>query len=499
MGKEKRGLTEKRERLVSAKRIGRPCISLDAMDAGKDEMNLVEFPLAGLSARSPAGQSSLVFEDSIWDRSRGQEMHRRLTITGSAEYKLPTPLDDDVILGLIQLSRAQRFQSRQVSFRPVELIRLLGWRPEGRSYDRLEKSLRRWLAVTLYYDNAWWDIVRKAWVDEHFHLIDHVIIRRRARRVGSAERRIAHTATWSIVWNEVVFRSFQAGYLRPLDMKLYRELKSPAAKRMYRFLDKRFYRSNHLEFDLRLFACEHIGFARAYDNGQLKRRLKPAVAELENAGYLEPLSSGERFLKVCHGTWKIRLVRGQSVRRGHKRNSRWHVLERALVDRNVTPAVATRLVREYPHRVIREKVAAFDQLRTASAGFELRNPPGFLVRSIQRSSICEVKENPQSTTTVGQRHRSARARSTHGCEKERSEEQLEDDDDRKAIEEYLAKLSAEEIEKLEAEALQHANPFLSKGYERSSRGDNTRLSQEYLAMILHAHVRSVIGLQAESH
>lgn len=486
-----RGSCRSRE---SVKRIGRSCISLDTMDAGRDEMNLVEFPLAGLSDRTPTGRNSLVFEDSIWDRSRGENVHRRLTITGSSEYGLPAALDDEVILGLIQLSKANRFESRDVAFRPAELIRLLGWRLEGRSYDRIEKSLRRWLGITLYYDNAWWDKERKAWVDEHFHLIDHVVIRRRLRRGSVAAGSVERAVGWSFAWNEVVFRSFQAGYMKQLDMNMYRSLKSPAAKRLYRFLDKRFHFSNDLQFDLKRFACEHIGFSRAYDNSQLKRRLRPAVTELENEGYLEPLSVQERFLKVCHGQWKIRLIRRQSARRRTKKSSRWHTLERALVERGVTPAAATRLVREHPHKVIRDKVVALDQLKETKRGFELRNPGGFLVKSIRDSDADGLVGNPTSSDPVRQGGRRVPIADVSAGRNECVQESRERQQEQNAIEEYLAGLSGKELERLTADAVRCASRILVDGYQRSRQCQNPRLSQEYRRMILRAHVRDILSL-----
>jgi hypothetical protein len=59
-------------------------------------------------------------------------------------------LDDEVILGLIQLSKLQSFSNRKVNFTRYQLIKLLGWRDESKSYDRIEKSLNRWVGVTLY-------------------------------------------------------------------------------------------------------------------------------------------------------------------------------------------------------------------------------------------------------------------------------------------------------------------------------------------------------------
>jgi hypothetical protein len=60
-------------------------------------------------------------------------------------------------------------------------------------------------------------------------------------------------------WNEVIFQSLQSGNLKQLDLEFYLRLRLPTTKRMFRFLDKRFYRRNQLDFDFRVLACGHIG------------------------------------------------------------------------------------------------------------------------------------------------------------------------------------------------------------------------------------------------
>ena len=45
--------------------------------------------------------------DKIWDKSQRAYVTRQLTIIGSDRYGLPTALDDEVILGLIQASASQ--------------------------------------------------------------------------------------------------------------------------------------------------------------------------------------------------------------------------------------------------------------------------------------------------------------------------------------------------------------------------------------------------------
>ena len=56
----------------------------------KDEMNLAEFPLCAIADRLSPGQKTLAFEDRTWDALRGEMITRRLVITGSDEYGLPT-------------------------------------------------------------------------------------------------------------------------------------------------------------------------------------------------------------------------------------------------------------------------------------------------------------------------------------------------------------------------------------------------------------------------
>ena len=296
----------------------------------KDELNLAEFPIAALSDRVPQGQLTLVFEDKM-ERRDSPPIVRRLTIMGTPKHGLPTSLDDEVLVGLIQLTkRRSNFTDPRVTFSRYELIELLGWPQSGHSYRRIEEALHRWVGVVLMYENAWWDNTEKSWVDENFHVLDNVTLYDRERRKpgrgskgaarGGAGRRSKKVGAEgdplplsSFKWNEVIFQSFQSGNLKQLDLEFYLRLRLPTTKRMFRFLDKRFYRRAQLDFDLRTLACEHIGLSRSYAPTELKRRLKPALEELEGLGFLEPLDAEERYSYVARGSWRIILIRGQAV------------------------------------------------------------------------------------------------------------------------------------------------------------------------------------------
>jgi hypothetical protein len=359
----------------------------------RDELNLAEFPIAALADRVPDDQLSLVFEDRLEQRD-APPIVRRLTITGSPKDGLPTALDDEVLVGLIQLTkRHNNFTDARVNFSRYELIELLGWPQSGASYQRIEEALNRWVGVVLMYENAWWDNAAKSWVDETFHILDNVTLydrerqrlQKEAKRHGKRERgeREAPLPLSSFRWNEVIFRSFQAGNLKQLDLDLFVSLKLPTTKRMYRFLDKRFYRRERLEFDLKTFAYNHIGLSKIYAPTELKRKLRPALVELEEKGFLEPLLPEERYSYQGKGLWRIVFLRGPYGRGGHEAEPKAAELVKALTERGVAGRVASALVSKARPSRVRAKIEVFDWLVQNKDRRVAKNAAGYLVASIK--------------------------------------------------------------------------------------------------------------------
>jgi hypothetical protein len=244
------------------------------------------------------------------------------------------------------------------------------------------------------YENAWWDNAAKSWVDENFHVLDNVTLYDRERRRGgkgagkrASGKRSAPEgepqALSSFRWNEVIFRSFQSGNLKQLDLDFYLKLRLPTTKRLFRFLDKRFYRRDRLEFDLRTLACEHVGLSRSYAPTELKRRLKPALEELEQLGFLEPLSIEERYVWVSRGLWRVLLIRGPHGREEAPEANEESELIDALVERGVSAKTAADLVSLKPHSRVRAKIEVFDWLARNEDKRIGKNAAGYLVASIR--------------------------------------------------------------------------------------------------------------------
>lgn len=274
---------------------------------GRDEMNLVEFPFATLSDRAD-GVQVLEFQVSDSDRESGLPVERKLTVTGDPKYGLPTAKDEEVYLGLLQLTKFHTdFRSPEVHFTRHELIRLLDWPNNDWAYERIATALARLTGVRLFYQNAWRDNANKVFKDRGgFGILDSYTIR--DGRKGSGPIEDLHS---EFRWNNVLFESFQAGYLKRLDYETVRAL-GTKAKRLYRYLDKHFNPPKYarLVFDLRTLACERLGFSRDYDAVQIRRALQPAVEELEALGFvaIEPVET--RYRKISRGKWEVSFESG---------------------------------------------------------------------------------------------------------------------------------------------------------------------------------------------
>jgi len=427
---------------------------------GKDELNLAEFPLSAIADRLDPKQKSMVFEDRVWDRNRGEMVTRQLLITAAEEYGLPTALDDEVILGLVQLSRMRGFADRHVSFTRYQLIQLLGWRDESKSYQRIEKSLNRWIGVTLYYQNAWWDREGQCWVDEKFHLLDNVTLYDR-EKYSHRNRAQTPLPISSFTWNEVVFRSFRAGNLKSLDFDFFKRLEGAVAKRLYRFLDKRFFHRPRWEFHLQELCWEHVGLARSYDAANLKRKLRPAIEELERHEFIRPASDTERFRKVSSGEWRVLFERaGRGAAKVAAPPSDTNALCQALIDRGVTRSTALEMVETFPKERIQHQLEVFDWLLSRKDARLPRNPAGYLVSAI-RSEFVAPKEFTGRREQAEQKARSEKVerRRQARIEREKVREEMKLQTQRQIVDGFWTSLSTEERSRLEAECLEVANSF----------------------------------------
>jgi Replication initiator protein A len=471
--------------------------------AGRDELNLAEFPIALVADRAPRGQKTLYFEDR----------HGRLTVTGSDAYGLPTAADADVIVALLYLTKQRNdFGDVNVKFSRYELIKLLNWPNEGGSYKRLDMAFNRWSGVLLVYDKCWWDNQSKKYRSAKMHIIEDVVF---GEGPGKARDGRANTPTSTFTWNRTFIESCQADNLRHLDLDTYFSLESAVSKRLYRFLGKRFYYQSDFVFDLEEIAFERVGLSRTYaDAYKIKEKLQPAIDELEAVGFLRPLGRDERYTRIERGQWTIRLTAGplgkkpRPVRQlpppltmpdlpdidepADAPTTTPPPLVNELFNRGVTGTTAADLVRQYPADVIEAKLEVFNWLMEKQDKRVARSPAGYLVKSITDDYAAPkgfeskaAREKKQAAELERKRQAEEAKRRTE------AEERAREEAEHFRVSAYLDALTPEEREALQAEALAKASPFFAQQYRRS-KGD-AKSEARYLKLIVAMHVIGILA------
>ena len=273
---------------------------------GRDELNLIDFPIGTLQYQQPTDSQGkrpdeLVCVVDSFDPDLDEIVPRKLVRRTSSRHGFPTPVEDEVLVGLLTLTRIKNnFKAPRIEFRNGELFKLMGWPHNGTSGTRLSVALDRLTGLTLKYENSW-TTDDGAFVKEFTTgLLESYKITRqtRGRRSRNGEK------SW-IQWTSEVFADIQRGNVKALNTDEFFSLEKPVSQRMYRFLDKHLTQYPHFEMDLATFAS-HIGLSETRHVGKIKERLAPGLAELESLpGFIRRAEPDQRYRKRGPGDWLI--------------------------------------------------------------------------------------------------------------------------------------------------------------------------------------------------
>jgi plasmid replication initiation protein len=350
----------------------------------RDEMNLAEFPLTVLSTRADPTLKTLEFKDSLVGKN-GDLVDRQWIITGADKFGLPTASDDEVLLGLLKLTVEEGMKSRKVYFTRYELLKVLRWTTEGRSYSRLQKALDRLSGVRIKATNAFYDNDLKKHSTKNFGLIDEYEI-----NSGRDETRPSF-----FVWSDVLFKSFQVGFIKKLDLNFYLELQSAVTKRLYRYLDKHFWYRSHIRINIFTLAHEKIGVSRNYRYASsLRQQLDPAFEELVTKGFLSSYNyegkGSETEVLVSAGK-ALKTVASKEENQNSARDQKNDIAAntiRQLVERGLSERQVLRLVAGKSQEVldrIHEIIQYYDSLLAKKSHLISKSPVGFLYRAVENA------------------------------------------------------------------------------------------------------------------
>ena len=263
--------------------------------AGKDEMNLAEFPLAKLGRNDT--KQTIQYEGWIVDKD-GVRKQQKWIVSSTAAVGLPTEFAERVLVSLMAMTAQDNFKSPKVTFTIYRVLKMLGLSMNKRNYKAVEKALKQLVGVTIFSEGAFWNKERQKRVTtlKGFHLIDDIWLRYLEDDTDVIED---EGVNGYIVWGDEIWNSFKAGYIKNLDIQFYYSLESALARRLYRFLDKRMHYQDEYQIDV-FDLASRLGMTRYRYPSKVREKLKPGLDELIQRGYLdsaEPIKIG-RFTRM---------------------------------------------------------------------------------------------------------------------------------------------------------------------------------------------------------
>ncbi len=397
----------------------------------RDEMNLAEFPLTVLSTRSNPNEKTMEFQDTVVVKDESTQLNhtiqRKWVITGADKFGLPTSSDDEVLLGLLKLTVDDNFQNRKVYFTRYELLRVLRWTTEGRSYTRLVNALDRLSGVRVKATNAFYDRKARAHSTKNFGIIESYEIN---------DGRSSDLKPSFFIWSEEIFKSFKDGYVKRIDLGFYLDLQSAVSKRLYRFLDKNFYYRGVLRWNLFTLAHEKVGISRNYKYASMiRQQLDPAIDELIKCGYLskcEYEGKGKNTEIILYSAAGPRRTLGMHQQSEENTSTEEDTalfdgaatdLIQKLIQRGIKEDQAQKLIRAKKvedYARIGKIIHFFDKLIKEKSPHVSKSPAGFLFKAIENSSNFSLPEDLDEARAAKKRKESEAA-----AKKEQTKKDLE--------------------------------------------------------------------------
>lgn len=396
--------------------------------SGRDELNIAEWPNGLLSKRPSRDVKTRVFEDTFGS------MKRSVTITGSDKYGLPGYKEDEVLFGLVNVTRERNgLKERTVQFKRSDLVRTLGWPDKGSSWRAIDHALNVIAGTLCVYENAWYEknSTRKKFVNRKFHMIDHVELVSESPDGG---------ALYTITWGHVIFESFKCGSIKSIDLDFWRELRSPVAKRLFRFLDKQFWNSDLVRYDLVSLGVHKLGMREGIDVAQIKRSLAPGIRELEEKKFLKRLPVEKRFRKLCAGRHEVIFERERAIDCEEVASLPLDCLG-ALVERGVAKERAKELVSSRSKEEILAAISDFDE-RKKRGGLK-SNPGGWLFTRLRDGARVKVGE-ASPLEELAARGRARKQEAKREREEEAAKARAEEEALKQSVDEFLRQISIDE-------------------------------------------------------
>jgi plasmid replication initiation protein len=329
-------------------------VPLGTGPGGHDELNVARLSLISAQSRVPATYTS-------WTRTyQAGEKTVTVTCTAITGHVVPHGLDNDVMVAIINLYLEDGCpEDGTVRVSMHRLLQAAGLTGSAHYYREVRECLRRLQSTSYQIVQGWWSQGKQRHIDATFNYLWKV--------TATREDEYDASSALEIRLPDEVALSIRDGYVKPLDLGLYKELSSPPVRAVYRVLDALRWDSGSAQDLVSVNLLEWGERLSIYSNepDKIRRVLQPAHEELLERGVLKSIEvegRGKAQQLTYHFAPVDRLPDQE--------------LLRALTKRGMYPAVAGKYLTDNPDpEPVRLAIRRFDAYpgKKLNAGALLRD------------------------------------------------------------------------------------------------------------------------------
>ena len=234
------------------------------------EGNLLEYPIFSMQKR----RVDKIIEEYVWQEKNGTgEIISERKFKVDCTRGVPNYFDMDVFNAIMRVyvKKGGVYKKTEIHFTIYELMRELGLQAhDGRTANRVRESLERMAKTNLHFENSFY--AEKEKITKIVHLLSRIEIYEKQK--GNRPINMI-----KVVLDDELVNSIEKKYYKLIDFKIYKALAAGIPRRLYEYLEKKKYRKNKFEIDIRKLA-KWIGL-KTSKISQLKELLRKANNELK--------------------------------------------------------------------------------------------------------------------------------------------------------------------------------------------------------------------------
>lgn len=201
----------------------------------------------------------------------------------SAEFGLPGPFDEDVLICIFEIvSKQNRPVKNPVNIGYLkDIAEMLQIHPDGKNIQNIKTSIKRLKSLTLISEETFYDNSKKKFVTNMFNIFDRVLFKGEGTQEEISEK-------GNFIWlNRIILDNINTNYLTTIDFNFYVSLSSSIAKGLYKVLSFIFALNNNAPVTMNYETLiQKLQIRKMSFPSEIKKQLSPACSELQQKGFL---------------------------------------------------------------------------------------------------------------------------------------------------------------------------------------------------------------------